>query len=106
MTAFGSPIGGGGDAIKAAMSRRGMSQGGPMQSQQSPTAPTFNPAIQQPSVTPVAGPAVPQQPTGIPATPAQAPMPEGSQMSAMGPVNPNDTLIIKALAAKLNDKLA
>lgn len=97
MTAFGSPIGGGGDAIQQAMARRGMGAG-PIQNQQSPTAPTFNPAVQQPQVKPVSGAQVPP----VPAAPTT---PEQPQVSAMGPVNPNDTLIIKALAAKLNDKI-
>lgn len=104
MSAFNSMAGGGGSAIQAALARRA---GSPMQTQQGPAAPTFNPAIQQ---TPVQGGGVPGIPSPMPQAPAPAPAPvpapapAAPQMSAMGAVNPNDTLIIKALAAKLNEK--
>lgn len=99
MAAFNSPAGGGGSSIQAAMSRRGLSGGSPIQTQQGPMAPGFDPnTAQQP-------PVAPQQ--GLPAptggqVPAQAPQqPAQPQATAMGLQTGESTLIIKALDARL-----
>ena len=103
MAAFGSAIGGG-DAIKQAMARRGFS-GSPLATQESPTAPGFNPNMVTPQVEGSAGGPPPQgQP--VPQGGAPAPQAPPPTMTAMGPMDQsNDTLIIKALAAKLNRKM-
>ena len=94
MAAFGSAIGGG-SAIQAAMARRGMT-GGAGTTQVSPAASTFNPNTQPPPT-----PSGSALPTGMAAT-SQPTAPQAmTAATAMGPTNPEATLIVKALSARL-----
>ena len=95
MAPFASNLGGG-TAIKEAMARRGMT-GGAGTTQVSPAAPTFNPQTQPPPA-----PMGSALPTGMTATSQPtAPQPVSMGASAMGPTNPEATLIVKALTARL-----
>jgi hypothetical protein len=97
---FGNAIGGG-SAIAQALARRGMS---PMSGtgQVSPAAATFNPQTQPPPA-PTGGSlpsAAPQAPTSQPTSPQAAP--QGTLgASAMGAVNPEAQLIVRALSTRL-----
>jgi hypothetical protein len=99
MSAFNSPAGGGGDAIQAAMARRGM--GSPMQTQQGPSAPGFDPGMTPPPLAQGGGPAT-VVPQGSPAPVPQPQQPGAPVATAMGmQENPEAQLILRALDSRL-----